>query len=402
MPSPDTFIPPAAVAEQAALGLELRRKFGRGGTNIGARRAGQLSGRERVSLDVVRRMVSYFARHEGDRAADGWRDPKDPSPGWIAWLLWGGDPGRAWAKEILGSVEKDLDEAGSICVAVLLPPDLARRFPPPEAPGVDRPMPPHITVLYCETDRARLALAEQVVRDVAALSPPVDVEIGGLGYFDLPDSRVAYVAVRSAGLVELHGQLLLGLRSVGIGADQTHPEYVPHATLAYLEPGAEFSGDVPAGQFTAMILAVWVMGDPSTFARLSASEGAPDGVAWPMDLARGDVDPDWFSKWDVHPHIRPDIHFAGGGNVDNVVKSLDELVDKASALGADQRKELAGKLDEAAAKLRKGSDAAAAEAAAAEEAEKEKARKEAEEKAKAEKAALEKAANSWPSDMAAG
>jgi hypothetical protein len=43
-------------------------------------------------------MHSYFARHAVDASAPGWGDASAPSAGWIAWLLWGGDSGRTWAR----------------------------------------------------------------------------------------------------------------------------------------------------------------------------------------------------------------------------------------------------------------------------------------------------------------
>ena len=53
-----------------------------------------------VSLDTVRRMRSFFQRHDGEqeRAA---RQRDETSAANIAWLLWGGDPGRKWATEVL-------------------------------------------------------------------------------------------------------------------------------------------------------------------------------------------------------------------------------------------------------------------------------------------------------------
>jgi len=44
-------------------------------------------------------MVSYFARHEVDKKGQGWNSGEEgyPSAGRIAWLLWGGDAGKAWA-----------------------------------------------------------------------------------------------------------------------------------------------------------------------------------------------------------------------------------------------------------------------------------------------------------------
>lgn len=45
-------------------------------------------------------MVSYFARHEVDKKSDNFGNDDDPSAGYIAWLLWGGDAGKKWAEKI--------------------------------------------------------------------------------------------------------------------------------------------------------------------------------------------------------------------------------------------------------------------------------------------------------------
>ncbi len=94
-----TVRPPKAVARAAARGLELRKKFGRGGTPVGVARAVQLKNRRPVSIDTIARMSSYFARHAVDKRP-GWDNPRKPSAGYIAWLLWGGDPGRVWANRV--------------------------------------------------------------------------------------------------------------------------------------------------------------------------------------------------------------------------------------------------------------------------------------------------------------
>lgn len=107
----DSFTPPQAVQDAAALGLRLREEFGRGGTEIGVARARDLSNGRGISIETIARMVSYFARHAVDAQADGWEDRENPSAGWIAWLLWGGDPGRRWAERIWDSrdEEKSMD-----------------------------------------------------------------------------------------------------------------------------------------------------------------------------------------------------------------------------------------------------------------------------------------------------
>lgn len=95
-----TWVPTAEMAEEARQGLELRKTFKRGGTSIGVRRATQLANRQPVRLSTIRRMVSYFKRHAVDKQAPGWEDRTNPSAGWIAWLLWGGDAGKAWAERL--------------------------------------------------------------------------------------------------------------------------------------------------------------------------------------------------------------------------------------------------------------------------------------------------------------
>lgn len=90
------YTPPADVRAAAARGLELRREFNRGGTAVGVARARDLSNGKSVSAQTIRRMVSYFARHAVDKRPD-WSNPSNPTPGYIAWMLWGGDAGRRWA-----------------------------------------------------------------------------------------------------------------------------------------------------------------------------------------------------------------------------------------------------------------------------------------------------------------
>ena len=88
--------PPKDVVDAARRGLDLREEHGRGGTEVGVRRAEQLGARETVSDRDIKSMYSYFARHAVDRHGRNWADPVKPSAGYIAWQLWGGDAGRAW------------------------------------------------------------------------------------------------------------------------------------------------------------------------------------------------------------------------------------------------------------------------------------------------------------------
>lgn len=90
--------PTLAMAANAKLGLELRERFGRGGTDVGVRRARGLAEREALEPADIKSMYSYFARHEIDKQGTShrWGSRTDPSAGYIAWLLWGGDDGKRW------------------------------------------------------------------------------------------------------------------------------------------------------------------------------------------------------------------------------------------------------------------------------------------------------------------
>ena len=98
--------PPKGVATQARRGLDLREKHGRGGTEVGVRRAHQLADQEPVSDKDIKDIYSYFARHTVDKQAERWGSRKEPSAGYIAWLLWGGDPAERWIKRLHDRLEK--------------------------------------------------------------------------------------------------------------------------------------------------------------------------------------------------------------------------------------------------------------------------------------------------------
>ena len=102
MPTPNE-----AMRKEAQRGLAWRREFGRGGTEVGIARARDISNGENLSMNTVRRMASYFSRHEVDKEAEGFRPGEDgyPSNGRIAWALWGGDAGRSWANKQISDDE---------------------------------------------------------------------------------------------------------------------------------------------------------------------------------------------------------------------------------------------------------------------------------------------------------
>ena len=107
----ESYEPPKGVQEAAQRALEWisQGHAGPGFTDVGRARAAQLARGDAVSLDTIRRMRSYFARHASDSAAAGWNrtEPGFPSPGRVAWDAWGGDAGRDWSNIIWDRAEKN-------------------------------------------------------------------------------------------------------------------------------------------------------------------------------------------------------------------------------------------------------------------------------------------------------
>ena len=100
--------PTEAMAEEAQRFLDWRAEGEKGGTDVAVARARQLVNRQELSPETVRRMHSFFSRHEVDKQAEGFRPGEDgyPSPGRVAWAAWGGDPGQSWARGKAASLDR--------------------------------------------------------------------------------------------------------------------------------------------------------------------------------------------------------------------------------------------------------------------------------------------------------
>jgi hypothetical protein len=107
--------PPKAVrtAARRALDWISEGKAGGGFTSVGRARASQLASGESVSLETLKRMKSFFSRHEVDKNALGFSQGEKgyPSPGRVAWDAWGGDAGFAWAESMVARAERDEEVA---------------------------------------------------------------------------------------------------------------------------------------------------------------------------------------------------------------------------------------------------------------------------------------------------
>ena len=103
--------PTKGMVEAAKRGLELRKEFGRGGTEVGVKTARMIIANE-LTIPRVKKMYAYFQRHEVDKQAEGFELGEDgfPSAGKIAWMLWGDDAGMNWSTKKRNQIEKEEKE----------------------------------------------------------------------------------------------------------------------------------------------------------------------------------------------------------------------------------------------------------------------------------------------------
>jgi hypothetical protein len=106
----DGYSPPAGARSAARRAIKFKEdgKANGAGTQVGWTRAGQLARGESLSLSTVKRMYSYFSRHEVDKKGKDWGNTANPSNGYIMWLAWGGDAGFSWSR---GIVNREKDKA---------------------------------------------------------------------------------------------------------------------------------------------------------------------------------------------------------------------------------------------------------------------------------------------------
>jgi len=101
-------------AARRAIKLKEQGKAKGAGTALGWTRAGQLARGETLSLSTVKRMYSFFSRHEVDKKGKDWNNAENPSNGKIMWLAWGGDAGFSWSRKIVErekNMKKSLTQA---------------------------------------------------------------------------------------------------------------------------------------------------------------------------------------------------------------------------------------------------------------------------------------------------
>lgn len=108
-------IPPIRVQENARRALVVRSKLSpsnkamkdpRGNDTTGIRTARKLIGGRPLSVDTLRTMRAWFARHDTPDERKNRRNDKT-SKAWQSWNAWGGDAGRRWSESVMKRIERN-------------------------------------------------------------------------------------------------------------------------------------------------------------------------------------------------------------------------------------------------------------------------------------------------------
>lgn len=102
--------PPKGVVEEFKRGVRWYEE-GHGGSGLvpaTIRWARRLARGEAITAAKVRKMRAWLARHEVDKKGEGFKPGEKgfPSPGRVAWALWGGDPAVTWSAKLVRQLER--------------------------------------------------------------------------------------------------------------------------------------------------------------------------------------------------------------------------------------------------------------------------------------------------------
>ncbi len=104
------YTPTAGMKSAAARAIRWKEegKATGAGTPVGWGRARDIVAGRSMSLSVVKRMYSFFSRHEVDKKGKDFNNTSNPSNGRIMWDAWGGDAGFSWSR---GIATREADKA---------------------------------------------------------------------------------------------------------------------------------------------------------------------------------------------------------------------------------------------------------------------------------------------------
>lgn len=106
----ETYSPNSGMKSAARRALKWKEdgKATGAGTPVGWGRASDIVAGRAMSISVVRRMYSFFSRHEVDKKGKDFYNTSNPSNGRIMWDAWGGDAGFAWSRAIVRRNEEKM------------------------------------------------------------------------------------------------------------------------------------------------------------------------------------------------------------------------------------------------------------------------------------------------------
>lgn len=92
------FSPPKGVQTACKRGLAIKDEFGgKGLVETTVRWADKMARGGAIDAAHAKKMHGWFARHKVDKKP-GWSRP--PTPGYVAWMLWGGDAAERWVGKL--------------------------------------------------------------------------------------------------------------------------------------------------------------------------------------------------------------------------------------------------------------------------------------------------------------
>ena len=170
-----TYTPTDGMASAARRALKWKEEGKRGGTRVGLARANQLARKEALSADTVMRMHSFFSRHAVDKKATGFNSGEEgfPSPGRVAWDLWGGDAGASWSKQKRDSIMNDRMNK-SVWSGVFFPADEPEEMSLIAEDPEDAPLDAEVVETNFEVEREDINENDSVTNEVTETPELID------------------------------------------------------------------------------------------------------------------------------------------------------------------------------------------------------------------------------------
>lgn len=171
----ESYTPTDGMAAAARRALQWKKEGKRGGTRVGLARANQLVRKESLSSETVMRMYSFFSRHAVDKKAKGFSQGEEgfPSPGRVAWDLWGGDAGASWSKQKRDQIMNQRMNK-SVWSGVFFPADEPQEMGLMEEDPMDAPLDVEVVDTNFQVEREDISQDDAVTNEVTETPEVID------------------------------------------------------------------------------------------------------------------------------------------------------------------------------------------------------------------------------------